>query len=62
MASTEGTYKCTLSKELLKIAEKELHEKPKHRTRDIQFLRERVLANKGKYNIIEALYSTLYER
>ena len=45
--ASEGTYKCTLSEELQKKATKELNEKAKYRTRDIQFLRERVLANKG---------------
>ena len=45
--ASEGTYKCTLNAELQKKATKELNEKAKYRTRDIQFLRERVLANKG---------------
>ena len=41
-------YQCTLSDETQQKAEKELNEKAEFRTKDIQSLRERVLANKGK--------------
>ena len=40
-------YQCTLSAELLKQAEDELNEKEKWRERDIQALRDMVLAHKG---------------
>ena len=44
----DNIYHCTLSKELKEKAEKELNEKDEYRTKDIQALRERVLANKGR--------------
>jgi hypothetical protein len=47
--STVGEkYKCTLSAELLKQAENELNEKEKWRDRDIQALRDMVVAHRGK--------------
>ena len=51
MASLEdedNIYHCTLDKELKEQAERELNEKDEYRTKDIQALRERVLANKGR--------------
>ncbi len=48
MSGGTPNYVFTLGPELLKKANKELNEKEKHRKRDIQVLRERVLANKGK--------------
>ncbi len=47
MSGSTQNYVFTLGPELLKKANKELNEKEKHRKRDIQVLRERVLANKG---------------
>ncbi len=49
MSSNKEGYVFTLGPELLKKANKELNEKDKHRKRDIQVLRERVLANKGGF-------------
>ena len=40
-------YQCKLGAEIQQNAEKELNEKAEFRTRDIQSLRERILANKG---------------
>jgi hypothetical protein len=47
MAETTVPYECTLSKDLLKKAEKELNEKAKHRARDIGHLRDMVNAHPG---------------
>ncbi len=41
------TYICTLTPELQDKALKELNEKPQWRSRDIQALREMILAHKG---------------
>lgn len=42
-----GTYVCTLSDKLQKKAEKELNEKPSRRNKDIEALRDMVLAHPG---------------
>ena len=42
-------YQCNLSAEIQQTAERELNERAEFRTRDIQTLRERVLANKGTF-------------
>ena len=48
MANTAARkYVCTLSPDMLKKAEKELNEKAKWRDRDIQALRDMVVAHKG---------------
>ena len=46
--TSNGTpYVCTLSKELVKKAEKELNEKAKYRSKDIQHLRDMLNAHPG---------------
>jgi len=47
-ASCGAVYRTNLSPELLKKAETELNEKDKWRDRDIQALRDMVLAHRGK--------------
>lgn len=44
-------YECTLTPELIEKAEKELNEKAKWRDRDVQALRDMVIAHKGKIKI-----------
>lgn len=44
---TEKPYVCTLSPELVKKAEKELNEKAKWRSRDVQALRDMLKKEKG---------------
>ena len=46
--SSEYPYKCTLTPELIEKAEKELNEKEKWRDRDVQALRDMVIAHKGE--------------
>lgn len=53
-------YKCTLSAELLKLAEDELNEKEKWRERDIQALRDMVVAHKGKVITSNWICNTFY--
>ena len=48
MAAAVEKYQCTLSEELQEKALRELNEKAEWRERDIQALREMVLAHKGK--------------
>jgi hypothetical protein len=45
-------YQCSLSDALVKQAEEELNEKEKWRDRDIQALRDMVLAHKGGLLVI----------
>ena len=47
---SQEKYICTLSKELQEVARNELNEDPEKRDKDIQTLRERVIANKGEYS------------
>ena len=56
-SSHQGKYCCTLSAELLKKAEEELNEKGAWRDRDIQALRDMVIAHKGKlcYAILKSV-------
>ena len=53
----DNIYHCTLSKELKEQAERELNERDEYRTKDIQALRERVLANKGKHMSLPPIWS-----
>ncbi len=47
-APGEGTYVFTLGDKMMKKAQSELSEKDKWRARDIQALRDKVKAHKGK--------------
>jgi len=47
ISTQPAPYKCTLSDELVRQAEDELNEKEKWRGRDIQALRDMVLAHRG---------------
>ena len=47
--SGEGTYKFTLGDVLLKKAQDELSEKDKWRARDIEAVREKIKAHKGRF-------------
>lgn len=47
MSSSEYPYFCTLTPELIEKAEEDLNEKAERRDRDIQKLREMVIACKG---------------
>ncbi len=62
MSSDKQGYIFTLGPELLKKANKELNEKDKHRKRDIQVLRERVLANKGMIFFSQLESNRIYTR
>ena len=46
--SSEYPYKCTLTPELIDKAAEELSEGAERRDRDIQQLRDKVVAHKGK--------------
>ena len=48
----EGIYHFTLGQRLLEKASKELNEDDRFRARDIQYLRERVEANRGTWTVI----------
>lgn len=48
-AKSSGQYKCTLSAELLKKAQDELHENPQTRHLEIKTFRERVESFPGKF-------------
>ena len=47
----EGIYHFTLGQRLLEKASKELNEDDRFRARDIQYLRERVEANRGRWKV-----------
>ena len=59
-SNAEGTYTFTLGDELLKKAQDELSEKDKWRARDIEAVREKIKAHKGK--IQNFLFYELHKR
>ena len=67
-AASDTPYVCTLNKDLIKKAEKELNEKAKYRAKDIQHLRDMINAHPGLHvdktyfclNTKSFVYSIIY--